>query len=57
MIPIGLLKTVFMRRGGVGIAHLSAYNYYGDVAPESKNYSRFIPVPIRLGLSFSYIFK
>ena len=42
---------------GVGIAHLSAYNYYGDVAPESKNYSRFIPVPIRLGLSFSYIFK
>lgn len=42
---------------GIGVAHVSAFDYRGNVAPESKNYSRFVPVPIRLGLSFSYIFK
>lgn len=44
---------------GVGVAHFSAFNYRGsdDNRPDSKNFSRFLPVPIRLGLSFSYIFK
>ena len=42
---------------GVGVAHLSAFNYHGEERPKSKNYSHMLPVPIRLGLSFSYIFK
>ncbi|MDE6126104.1 MAG: DUF3575 domain-containing protein [Muribaculaceae bacterium] len=45
---------------GVGLAHFSAYDYYGDNGRHelaSKNFKKFMPVPIRLGLSFSYIFK
>jgi len=42
---------------GVGLAHFRAYNYWCDTRPDLKNYSRMLPVPIRLGLSFSYIFK
>ena len=42
---------------GVGVAHFSAFNYRGEEKPVSKNYSRMLPVPIRLGLSFAYIFK
>ena len=42
---------------GVGVAHIKAYDYSGAQRPAQKNYSHFKPVPIRLGLSFSYIFK
>lgn len=42
---------------GVGLAHLSAKNYHGNNVPAARNYNRLMPVPIRLGLSFSYIFK
>lgn len=42
---------------GVGLAHVNAFDYHGDVQPLHKNYSKYLPVPIRLGLSFSYIFK
>ena len=43
---------------GIGLAHIKGYNYTGkENLPEAPNYSRFMPVPIRCGLSFSYIFK
>lgn len=42
---------------GVGLAHISAKDYFGDTAPESRNYTHLKPVPIRVGLSFAYIFK
>ena len=42
---------------GVGVASLSAKDYRGNNQPASKNYSHLKPVPIRLGLSFAYIFK
>lgn len=43
---------------GVGLAHIKGYNYEGaENAPDAPNFSRFLPVPIRCGLSFSYIFK
>ncbi|MDE6157538.1 MAG: DUF3575 domain-containing protein [Muribaculaceae bacterium] len=42
---------------GAGIANVSAKNYYGADVPETKNYTRWLPVPIRAGLSFAYIFK
>ncbi len=42
---------------GIGLAHLSAKNYHGDQIPDYKNYVHFRPVPIRVGLSFAYIFK
>ena len=42
---------------GVGLAHFSAYDYRTEERPDSKNFSRVLPVPIRLGLSFAYIFK
>lgn len=42
---------------GVGLAHISAKNYRGDIAPNTRNYSHIRPVPIRVGLSFAYIFK
>lgn len=42
---------------GLGLAHISAKDYRGEVAPDSRNYSHFRPVPIRIGLSFAYIFK
>ncbi len=42
---------------GLGLAHVSAFNYKGDDKPDTKNFSKVVPVPIRLGLSFAYIFK
>lgn len=42
---------------GVGLAQVKAYDYKGDKCPGTKNYSKVLPVPIRVGLSFSYIFK
>lgn len=42
---------------GIGLAHMNAKNYHGSKAPATTNYNRLMPVPIRLGLSFSYIFK
>ena len=42
---------------GVGLAHFSAFNYWCEERPASKNFSRMLPVPIRLGLSFAYVFK
>lgn len=42
---------------GVGMAHIKAFDYHGEERPAQKNYSHFKLVPIRLGLSFSYIFK
>lgn len=42
---------------GVGVAHLSAKDYWSNNEPSHKNYSHFKPVPIRIGLSFAYIFK
>lgn len=42
---------------GAGIANFSAKNFYGSSVPESRNYTRWLPVPIRAGISFAYIFK
>lgn len=45
---------------GAGIGHFSAYDYrgsHGQSGLTSKNYKKFLPVPIRVGISFSYIFK
>lgn len=42
---------------GVGLAQVKGYDYRGSVCPDTKNYSKVLPVPIRVGLSFSYIFK
>lgn len=42
---------------GLGLASVSAYDYRGSTnMPETKNLRKVMPVPIRLGLSFSYIF-
>jgi hypothetical protein len=41
---------------GVGMAHVSAYDYH-EVKPESKNHSQWHVVPMRVGLSFAYVFK
>lgn len=43
---------------GLGIGSFSGYNYSGaDNKPDTKNLNRWLPVPIRLGLSFAYVFK
>lgn len=43
---------------GVGLAHIKGNKYVGkENVPDSPNFSRFLPVPIRCGLSFSYIFQ
>lgn len=42
---------------GAGLAHCSAYDYRGATRPAEKNYKKIVPVPIRAGVSFSYIFK
>lgn len=43
---------------GVGMARLRAFKYGEDEQkPDTPNWYRWSPVPIRLGLSFSYIFK
>ena len=43
---------------GIGMAKLRAFDYReGEEKPATPNLSKWSPVPIRLGLSFSYIFK
>lgn len=43
---------------GVGMARLRAFDYReGEEKPDTPNLRKWSPVPIRLGLSFSYIFK
>ena len=42
---------------GVGVAHVKAFDYRGEECPKEKNLSKIMPVPVRLGLSFAYIFK
>ena len=43
---------------GIGMAKLRAFDYReGEGKPATPNLSKWSPVPIRLGLSFSYIFK
>lgn len=42
---------------GVGLGSFKAYDYRREESrPKQKNYSRVLPVPIRLGVSFGYIF-
>ena len=42
----------------IGMAKLRAFDYReGEEKPATPNLSKWSPVPIRLGLSFSYIFK
>lgn len=42
---------------GIGLGSFKGYNYKGeDNMPSQKNYSRILPVPIRLALSFGYVF-
>lgn len=42
---------------GLGLAHFRGYDYKGTIKPIEKNCTKLLPVPIRLGLSFSYVFK
>lgn len=43
---------------GVGLGYMRAYKYRtGERRPEHPNFKRWVPVPIRVGLSFSYIFE
>jgi membrane protein len=43
---------------GLGLASLKGYNYKGaNNVPEKKNFSRIYPVPIRVGLTFAYVFN
>lgn len=43
---------------GVGMARLRAFDYReGEEKPATPNLRKWSPIPIRLGLSFSYIFK
>lgn len=43
---------------GVGLGSFHAYNYVGDTnRPGKANFRRTLPVPIRFGLSFGYVFK
>lgn len=43
---------------GVGMARFRAFDYReGEVKPDTPNLLKWSPVPVRLGLSFSYIFK
>lgn len=42
---------------GVGLGSFKGYDYTGkDNKPAQKNYSRILIVPIRIGLSFGYVF-
>lgn len=42
---------------GIGLGRLWGFDYkLPDSRPESKNMSKWIPVPIRANISFSYIF-
>lgn len=43
---------------GVGLGSTKGYDYKGlDNRPPKPNYTKLIPVPIRCGLSFAYVFK
>lgn len=43
---------------GVGIATVQAKKYHeGEPMPRNCNYSKVVPVPVRLALNFSYIFE
>lgn len=45
---------------GVGLGHFRGYNYKNTGAgsiPARPNFSRFLPVPVRFGLTFGYVFK
>ncbi len=43
---------------GVGLGRVWGYDFrYGQSVPRNKNMSRWVPVPIRTGVSFSYIFR
>lgn len=43
---------------GVGLASVRGRKYVGEAnKPDDINYNRFLPVPVRFGLSFAYIFK
>ncbi len=43
---------------GVGVGSFKAYKYSRPEAkPAEPNFSRMLPVPVRFGLSFAYIFK
>lgn len=43
---------------GVGVASVHGYDYKdSQTRPESPNMHKIVPVPIRCGLSFGYVFK
>ncbi len=43
---------------GVGLANLHAYRFdKGQPRPKSMNFRHTLPVPVRFGLSFGYVFK
>lgn len=43
---------------GLGMARVWGYNYlYQNGQPATTNMSRWVPVPVGTGISFSYIFK
>lgn len=43
---------------GVGLATIHAYDYKGkNNCPGKANYRKVLPVPIRFGFSFAYVFK
>lgn len=42
---------------GIGIGSFKGYDYEGvENKPDTKNYDRILPVPIRLALTFGYVF-
>lgn len=43
---------------GLGAGYTKCYKYHEDeYRPEKANYEKWIPVPVRLGVSFVYVFK
>lgn len=43
---------------GVGVGNLHAYKFAGDEPrPKTTNFRHTLPVPVRFGLSFGYVFK
>lgn len=43
---------------GVGVGYTKCYKYrVGESRPAKANYEKWIPVPVRLGVSFAYVFK
>ena len=42
---------------GIGAGYTKCYKYNeDDLRPEKANYEKWIPVPVRLGISFAYVF-